>query len=449
MPQVIEQGGSVIGRIGKGIGKGLADQIPKEIDRYRLSSGLDKFAKESKGKSPFQQAVDFYKIPGATAEMGYTLFPLLQNEARSEAASKFAQSGQPNQPKIGKTNAQVVGIEDREGKIQPYRKGEMQNRPIEKRESASLKPSEITKAQITPYVKPTDDQMYKEAIERHRENPQLWKTPEDAFRGVVANEQVKEANFREQQNVGVAQDALKAKVLGDIEGSWTKEKTFNGIPGTMQTRIFENAENELSSGNKTEKQIVKEAKDAGKEIAQAYTNLKSAKPAWYESPKNIRRVIPEIRKTFEKHNGLEEFQDLLAANLDLSPQIAARQTYLLDKSTMKYIDKYFPTLERDILSSLFVENYNQDEQKKGSATFGDAITQLMDEDASVLSFVAEAQKRGYKPQIIIDRLKTNAEAGLWKPNDRQQRELQKVIPDLPTLGDFYLSLMIDEDEMVE
>src|ERR1051326_5431723 len=140
MPQVIEQQGSPIGRLGKGIGKGLADQIPKEIDRYRLTSGLEKFAAESKGKTPFQQAVDFYKIPGATAEMGYTLFPLLQQEAKREAASKLA--SQAPQAQIKDTSG-LTGVT-----IDGKRYAGKQDVP-KQQEMGSLKPRSATEAQLT------------------------------------------------------------------------------------------------------------------------------------------------------------------------------------------------------------------------------------------------------------------------------------------------------------
>lgn len=449
MPQVIEQQGSPLGRLGKGIGKGLADTIPKEIDRYRLASGLEKFEKESKGKSPFQQAVDFYKIPGATAEMGYTLFPLLQNEQRNAAAGKFGEGKEGQQKRPGATNVQVTAMGD-EGNLKPYRKGQM---PSKQAEMGSLKPRSSTEAQTTPYVKPSADQMYQEAVRRHQENPGLYKTPEEALPLVQANAQAEEANYREQQSAGLAQDAVKAKVLGSIEQAWAKEKTLAGIPGTMQSKIFEKAENELANGTKSEKEIISEARDAGKEIAQAHTNLTAAKPSWFESPKNIRTALPNIRKTFEKYDGLEEFQDLLSGELGFSPQIAARRAYPLNKQEKTFIKDFFDVPgtkpEYDAESLSFFNEYNPEQVKKSSVAFADDIADFAHEGTSVLSLIAEAQRNHLSPQIIIKRLSRNMEDGLWTPNDRQQRELQKVIPDLPTLGDFYISLMLDEDEMVE
>ena len=50
-------------RLGTSLGQGLAEQVPKEVERYRLSKGLEKFSQESKGKSPLEQYSMLMSIP--------------------------------------------------------------------------------------------------------------------------------------------------------------------------------------------------------------------------------------------------------------------------------------------------------------------------------------------------------------------------------------------------
>lgn len=448
MVQIIEQQGSPIGRLGKGIGKGLADQLPKEIDRYRLSSGLDKFAKESSGKTPFQQAVDFYKIPGATAEMGYTLFPLLQQEAKRNAASGLGEKSQLQQ-RTGKTNAQVTAIEDREGNLNPYRK---QEKARFSEENKGLKPLEATRAQITPIERMSGSEKYALAAEMSRANPQVWPTPEDALPIVEADESTRIANRQELRATGDVADALQKRVKENLEGAWSKDKTIEGIPGTVQSRIFDNIENQLADhkNKKSEAELVKESRKLGEEIARSTTNLTAAgKQRWFTTPKGIREVLPDIRKTFEKAGALEEFQDLAASNLDLSPQVAAQFAYPLTKQQKNFFKEHVKQPERSALASTFVEAFEPETVRKSSVSLADDISDFVGEDDSILSFVAEAQRLHLNPQIILNRLKRNAEDGLWKPNPRQERELQKVIPDLPSLGDFYMSFQLDDESMVE
>lgn len=447
MPQVIEQQGSPIGRLGKGIGKGLSDQIPKEIDRYRLTSGLDKFAKESSGKSPFQQAVDFYKIPGATAEMGYTLFPLLQQEAKRNAAAGLAEKGETSH-KSGKTNAVVTGIEDTEGNIKPYmRKGK--NKFSE--ENKGLKPLEATKAQITPIERLSGSEKYGLAAEMSRDNPQLWPTPEDALPIIESDEATRIANRQELRSTGDVADALQQRVKNNLEGAWIKDKTVGEIPGTVQSRIFDNIENQLADpkNKKSEAELTKEGRKLGESIAKAHTNLKSASKEWFVTPKSIRKTVAEIREPFEKAGALEEFADLASANFGWSPQIAASHAEPLNKSQMNFFKEHVKEPKRSALASTFVDAYEPGDVKKKSIILADDIADFIDEDTNILSLVAEAQRKHLDPNILLDRLKINRDSGLWKPSEKQQRQLQKIIPTVPSIGDFYISLFLDDDAMVE
>lgn len=450
MPQIIE-GGSVIGRIGKGVGKGLADQIPKEIDRYRLSSGLDKFAKESAGKSPFQQAVDFYKIPGATAEMGYTLFPLLQQEQRRKASEEFGKGSGESQYKPQRAtgvNAEILSQGD-EGNLKPVPRGNPQGRQATDQITA-LKSAEATQRQIQPIVQKTAEQLYSEAAQMSRENPQLFKSPEDALPIVQGNESTRLANLQEQRNVGNVADALKQRVIGGIEQAWTKDDTLKGVPGTVQSRIFEQAERELAQGNKSESQIIKDAREVGKEIAMANTNLTaSGKQRWATNPKGIRETLNSIRKPYERANALEEYQDLISSNLGVSPHVAAQYAYPLTKQEKNFFRDHVEQPKRSSIASLFTEGFEPEDVKRKSVSLADDISDFISPETSILSLIGEAKRKNLDPSIILNRLKQNDKDGLWSPNPRQEREMQKVVPDLPSLGDFYISLFLDDDEMVE
>lgn len=445
MAQIIEQQGSPIGRLGRGIGKGLADQIPKEIDRYRLSSGLDKFAKESSGKTPFQQAVDFYKIPGATAEMGYTLFPLLQQEQRRAASEKFGKENASPSRSTG-VNAEILAEGD-EGNLKPVSKGKQTGKTSDN--ITALKSAEATQRQLQPIIQKTAEQLYAEASRMSRDNPQLFKSPEDALPIVQGNEGTRLANLQEQRNVGNAADVLKQRVLGGIEQAWVKDDTLKGVPGTVQSRIFEQAERELAEGKKTESQIIKDAREIGKDIAMANTNLTAVgKQRWATSPKGIRETLSSIRKPYERANALEQYQDLIASNLGVSPHVAAQYAYPLTKLQKNFFRDHVEEPKRSALSSVFTELYEPEDVKRKSVSIADDIAEFIGSEDSLLSLIGEAKRKNLDPSTILNRLKRDAEDGLWSPTPRQEREMQKVVPDLPSLGDFYISLFLDDDEMV-
>ena len=83
---------NIWGRIGSGVGKGLAEQVPKEIERSRLASGL-KAISEKKGLTPFQQFAEFASTPGITPQIIQSGSDLLKNQSIRDAYRGENQQG--------------------------------------------------------------------------------------------------------------------------------------------------------------------------------------------------------------------------------------------------------------------------------------------------------------------------------------------------------------------
>jgi hypothetical protein len=89
MAQTIKQA-NIFGRIGTGIGKGLAEQVPKEIERSRLASGLQNFEQESGNLNPIQQLARISSIPGITPQMIQSFSELAKYQNQGNAYKKAA-----------------------------------------------------------------------------------------------------------------------------------------------------------------------------------------------------------------------------------------------------------------------------------------------------------------------------------------------------------------------
>ena len=85
MVQYIKQG-DIFARLGTSIGKGLSEQIPKEVERYRLSKGLQNLSQQQ-DLTPFQQFSALSSIPGITPQMIQSGSELLRQQARGKALS--------------------------------------------------------------------------------------------------------------------------------------------------------------------------------------------------------------------------------------------------------------------------------------------------------------------------------------------------------------------------
>jgi len=94
--QKIKQG-NIFGRIGTGFGQGLAEQLPKEVERSRLAYGLEKLANQ-KDLTPFQQFAGLVSQPGSTPQIVQSGTELLRQQARGKALTEFQGQGSQGQP---------------------------------------------------------------------------------------------------------------------------------------------------------------------------------------------------------------------------------------------------------------------------------------------------------------------------------------------------------------
>src|SRR6187402_2996953 len=108
MAQYVKQG-SLFGRIGSGIGKGLAAQLPEEIQRGRLASGLKSFESEHQDLNPMQQIARLSAIPGITPQSIQTFGELAKVNNQGNAFRNAAGQRAPGQmggmsPGLGEVN---------------------------------------------------------------------------------------------------------------------------------------------------------------------------------------------------------------------------------------------------------------------------------------------------------------------------------------------------------
>lgn len=451
MVQVINDpySGNVFGRLGKGIGQGLSEQVPKEIERSRLSSGLKKFEKESHGLSPIQQFTRLASIPGFTAEHLYTLAPLLKQQGqREEAADRANRQAQ----KPANQSGEPVGQEMEEPSYP-----EEATLAGEKR---SLKSLEGTRKQLTPITGRDPQELFNEAARLSKQNPLTYPTAADALPIVQANEATRIQNLQEERNVADTADKIQQNLRGRLIATMGGEKTAKGVEGTVQTKLLRNIEDDLANPkNKlSEQQIIDKWASVGKRIAQAKTNLDArSKGGWLESashasagalgtaaklvssgylPKRIKDTIEETRKVYHEAEADEEFQDIIAGKFDLT---SAGSAYLAFPRQNKDFNSY-------IGNAKVPKGSNPEKTAVGAADyFKDHIT---DED-SILSYAMDLKKKGIDPQAFFERMRQNADAGLFTPNARQKNEFQKGYPNLPSLGDMYLFSLTNQNKLAQ
>lgn len=438
MVQVIEQSDQ-FGKIGKSFGEGLGSQIPKEMDRYRLSKGLENFEKNSAGKTPFQQAADFYKIPGATAEMGYTLFPLLKQQGQRDEANRMANEpiNKPGQPQ-GQPNISPLQIN--QPAASPKTGEPFAEETVAAGMKKGLKSLETSRAQLTPFEALSQDQRMQRAAQLSNQNPLTYPTPQDALARVNADEDIREKNFREHQNIGNVADVQQDRLRTGLEKHWGKESTDN-IPGTVQTKLLQNIEDDLVDPNNklSESQLIQKWGNVGKNLAMADANLSKVGlvQRWTDPKQKIKDSIDRARNAWKEVGALEEFSDNLSADFNLSPDLSARMSFDRRPELQKVMKKW------PKLNSLKISEGQLEQAQNAPIKFAQEIAPLLTSEDSLLGLSNSVRQLGYDPTPFLHELKRLSDRKKIPESKFHDREFQKGVPAIRSLYDIYFSDMAE------
>lgn len=281
---------SLGGSLGSGIAKGLAEQLPVEIGRQRLASGLKQFEKEAGNLTPMQQYVKLLSIPGLKeSPQALQTFGEL---ARSQAmANAFGQGG-----------------------IQPSIVEEQTGIPADKSEAPSITQKETTKEAIKPYLPRTQEEKDLAAKKRFDANKAM-------FGGIFQNardyeEQIENSNIQRSaalQAAGQSQKKVEDRLKLNLDLIASNYGIPKEISGTTLRDVYQKAIKEVLEG-KTEAQA---AEDAAKEldvIGKEYKSIENLTPLY---PEEFKRIANDLEKKFAHRKASKDLGDLLIAKQNL------------------------------------------------------------------------------------------------------------------------------------
>lgn len=218
MVQIVPQRGNIFGRIGAGIGQGLAEQLPKEIERGRLAQGLQQFEQESANLNPMQSLARLAAIPGITPQMIQSFGELARQQGVKNAYENAGKK-QERLPQMQKNIAQ--GIKDQrfgnfpenrlskssetKNIVQPFETGQPQVI-----DTNPLRPEAIPQGSWTP------ERRNEERKVVGREFP--WMTPDQINEMVADNE----ARERAQPEAEQQRDTYKKEKNEEIKNEFKK-----------------------------------------------------------------------------------------------------------------------------------------------------------------------------------------------------------------------------------
>ena len=401
--QVIQRKQSVFGALGKGLGEGIANHIPKEIERSRLASGL-KALGEKQGLTHFQQFAELAGIPGISPQAIQTGGQILRQLDMLQGAQN-----------------QVPQSQQQFDAIRNQQQQNPQNIP------KGVVGTENTQAALQPAIPKNLSQLQSRAGELNKENPKLYPDYPTAFEGAKTEDQ----QLIAQNQAKITGRGIQKGVESDIrEGLKKLQSAANAkVPDNVYQKIEDEAIDAVRNG-KDELTAGKNARDKLDAISrdyQAVSNLGNAATLIASNPKEITTAINSLREKFKANGDLENFADALVARNNLSNEYAHAKAMPPPQNISKMIKDLpllKPKFEAVAGGGLGVRGINKKEQTEKTQDIIKKIAPLMGKDDSPLAIGNALTDRGYDSQLWKKYLLENKDK--LNLSQSQVRELEKV-----------------------
>lgn len=443
--------GDIAGRLGQGLGQGLAEQIPKETEHYRLSQGLRELGQQ-KNLSPMELYTRAASIYGATPEMQRQLGQLSREQGIKNAYVNLADQQQINDR--GRVSgeefkAPIPGAATKQLRnIQPgIAEGAVQRRENQ----AAINPQEEGKPSIVNRNPTAPEQEYvpnwspqRRNIERGniiRQFPQM--TPEQIDQRLIENEEsyksLSEAERNNYDRQEAIKDALENKFEKAVRTKLEIEKDKPIFTKDISGVNYENVKRELEKDIKNNPKISMDEQIAKwSQHLLDFTNKKQEMKVlanrgvadYYFNNKETLKSLQSYQKAFEQTGNLKEFNDILRKDpkedgFGMSNMGAASLTYPISKQ-----------IKNEINSIPRIKSVNREND---SRNFAKKIVENGLGEQSPLSIAQEAQNKDpfFDVKSFLDYFSDNQDSIPMLPHQKQDVEA-RFGPSGGYWGDYFI-----------
>lgn len=456
MAQKISQG-SIFGRIGSGVGRGLADQLPKEIERGRLSAGLKNFEQESGNLSPMQNLSRLASIPGALDHPqlidAFSKLSRFENQ-KNAYANRNSQRLQGTRPSQEQSFADLSGAQPFNGQQQLDQtipsgrissSGTVDNRQrtpnvrSEERTPGIVNTIPLNEAALTrlPWTPEQRDERISDYIGRGflaDEAKQL--ALDDEARDLSEPGALQKRDVELEAKSKKAKDEFQRQLETRLQK--TGEGVYQDITGDMLLNMQKGLERDLRSDPKlTFEQAANDWSNRALEMAKAKNQFsKLANTTGIESIINGDKALNKLKSyqnIFKRAGNSEEYFNLLKSEMGLSPQGAAIVAFPPTKKLSEYVNRFKP-IESVYGKTGGLINPAKIEQNSRKAAID--IEKLIDSDDSILSIARALSEKdpSFDQEYFFNQLREDQD--ILRLNARQRLELAEGSKDItPTWGD--------------
>lgn len=432
--------GSTAGRVGAGLGKGLAESIPKEVDQYRLSQGLKNFAKNANNLNPLEALAEAGSIKGIQPQLLQALPEVLKQQQLRQAYQNRGQQGNESpqeQPEFRQGGLSSQGNEPRNMQSQSQMvKSDEFGQPQIVQENP-LRESAVPRESYSPerFDQEVSDMLDSGKAQTVNEARELVREKEARYIGQPLSVQKMDDYFREQENLLKSNLENKLKTLLEVG---PKEQGFKNLSGEEFNNLQRSANKELRTNPRaTQEDIANKYANIGLELDKTKGRLKKLAGEGFidklTSRDNTLDKLKSYQKIFSESNSQENYFNNLKSDFGLSPLSAASIAFPLSKSVDSQIKDWKPS------KNLTLEN-----AAKSSRQLATQIEKSLGDNDSILSIANEIMKKSHNtlqpgtPAFDIHEFysqlrEDQEELGL---NSRQKREIAEGIGSgLPTWSD--------------
>jgi len=355
MAQKIKQA-SIWGRIGSGVGRGLAESLPKEMERGRLSEGLKRFETESQGLSPLQQYARAASIPGITNQMLSDIPRLAKLENTRNAYANLAGTGtstnQIQQPDRYQDNQILENNQSRKPPALPEDQGRdrIQKGYIgeEGDPRESVRSAHPLRASITPRIPYSPTQM----AEKVKKYQNLGFQPDQAIQlsekeqsTYLATPGVEEQiESRQEKAKNQADSLLNEKIKAKLQ--IPKDSSgYDKLPGVVQEALKTELDNSLvKNPNKSLEQVTDELSQLALRLSESdsIVNKLQAKGIFEAKGTDILDNLVSARVPYEKLGltGKKLYKNDLESKFGFSPEKSSQIAFTRSPKMSSHIQSY-------------------------------------------------------------------------------------------------------------
>lgn len=388
MVQEITPRGSVFGRLGKSLGEGIEKSLPREAERGRLSSGLQKLGLPS-------ELAGLYGLPG-----GKEIAPYVTDYLSSQREGSLYDQPESQQPRISEAE-----------ELHPVREKPITGIPKYDRNASN-------------YLTPTDPQLLGQKAEALRKEKGISFTRAKQF---LEDQDAK----RIQAEQAFESRATMGKNLFDEDLTLLLQKEGQGkyadLEGLQQKKYQTLVDQDISAGISPKQAANTRAKEAF-EFAKARQKVKNiGSEKWFSGGTRSAKkaALMEDRKQYKKADALETFKNDLITYQGLTSPAAS---YLA-----------FPPQENSELQSAIKASIS--DKKVGTGILDDKkvsnIVSKIRPDDSLQAIAFEIQNKGASGASFMERVAKLAEQGKVKLSPEQEAELGSVPDFKKNLSDVY------------